>query len=360
MKLLLHFASLLFVTVAVAQQHETYEYTRINDSTRQFKSSSYDVIFYDYKKSNGVKERRVTANGDVYRFSISETKGGLFQKILNSSGKTAATIFLGLVNTNNIVYGETNLKWKAISPDQWAYLLNGKEVLRCEYKNSDNKQQVEISSDSTLAFVVQLICLEKSMMNIKSRDYTGEEGGVQFGIKGGLNMSILSASINSESQFRSGLNIGFYLKVSIGKNSFFRPELYYSSQGQKDRYSYNTGVSAGRTTTELNYINVPLLFEFGKTITFQTGLQAGILLSAHEKGQITTQAVDDDLKKYMSPLDLSLVIGMGANISPRFNLGARYNYGLTDIFSLDYEPYPGLEFPEVKNRTLHFYVAYSF
>lgn len=357
MKILTKLVLLMIASAATAQQQQSFEYSRLSDSTRQFKSESHQVIFGKYKLlSNNLKERRVNVNGDIYLFTVKETKAGLVQKIVDAGGTTVATVFLG---SNDIVSGTLNLKWNGVDSDNWAYLLNGKEVMHFSYHKVDGAQRVYMSYDSLMPFAMQLAGLEKGLDHIRYHDYSGLEGKVQFGIKAGMNMSILSASINSDSKFKSGLNIGFYLKAPMGRNAFFRPEMFYSVQGQKDNYTYSTGADAGKTTTTLSYLNIPLLLEFGKTITFQTGMQVGVLLSAGEKGRIGTEPVDDDLKKFMSKVDMSFVVGMGANLTPRFNLGARYNLGLSDIFKNAYEPYPGLEFPSVKNRVFHFFVGYS-
>ncbi len=359
MKILAKFVLLMIASAATAQQQQqqSFEYSWLNDSTRQFKSETYQVLFGKYKPLlNNIKERRVSVNGDFYLFTIKETKAGLVQKIVGTDGTTAATVFL---SSNDIVSGSLNLKWNGVDSDNWTYSLNGKEVMHFSYQKIDGKQRVDMFYDSSLPFPVQLAGLEKGLDHIRYHDYSGVEGKVQFGIKGGINLSILSAAINSDSQFKSGLNAGFYFKAPIGRNAFFRPEIFYSVQGQKDNYTYSTGADAGKTTTTLSYLNIPLLLEFGKKITFQTGMQVGVLLSAREKGRIGTEPVDDDLKKIMSKVDMSLALGMGANLTPRFNIGARYNLGLSDIFKNTYEPYPGLVFPSVKNRVFHFFVGYS-
>lgn len=360
MKNLLPFVFILSAHIATAQQHETFEYTRLSDS-RQFKSDSHQIIFGDNEKSiENLNERRVTVNGDVYLFIVNQSKAGLIQEIHDPAGATIATVFLGGLNTNDIVSGLAYLKWRNIDTDNWAYMLNGKEVMRCSYHNSDNIQRVDLTYDSIVPFAAQLAAVERSLASVKYHDYSGREGKVQFGVKGGANISILSASINSESQFKFGMNAGFFFKAPIGKNAFFRPEIYYSSQGQKDKYTYTTGADAGETTTTLDYLNIPLLLEFGKTVTVQTGVQVGVLLSAREKGRITTQTVDDNLKEFMNEVDMSLVIGLGVNVTRKVNLGARYNIGVSNVFKDVYEPYPGLEFPNVKNRVFHFFVACSF
>lgn len=177
----------------------------------------------------------------------------------------------------------------------------------------------------------------------------------QVGIKSGLNLAILSASINSESSYKPGFHIGMYVKTPGG----FRPEVYFSSQGQKDNYvSPPNFVSTGKTTTTLNYLNIPLLMEMGKKVTFQVGPQIGFLLSAKEVGTISNQSVNSDLKEFTKSPDFSLVLGAGINATEKVNFGLRLNYGLSDIFNSPSSP--GVDFPSIKNRVFHFYAGVSF
>jgi hypothetical protein len=177
----------------------------------------------------------------------------------------------------------------------------------------------------------------------------------QVGIKSGLNLAILSASINSESSYKPGFHIGMYVKTPGG----FRPEVYFSSQGQKDNYvSPPSFVSTGKTTTTLNYLNIPLLMELGKKVNFQVGPQIGFLLSAKEVGTISNQSVNSDLKEFTKSPDFSLVLGAGINASEKVNFGLRLNYGLSDIFNSPSSP--GVDFPSIKNRVFHFYAGVSF
>lgn len=179
-----------------------------------------------------------------------------------------------------------------------------------------------------------------------------------FGLKGGINLSMFSASINSESRAKPGLALGMYLKKQIGPKFNFRPELYYSNQGQKDNYVYPTGgPSIGTTTTNMHYINVPLLFELGNKMSLQFGGQLGVLLAGKEKGTIASVDIDENLNDVMTAADFALVVGVGYSIGGHFNGGARLNYGVTNIYSPDEDS--GLDI-EVHNRVFHFYVAYSF
>ena len=182
-----------------------------------------------------------------------------------------------------------------------------------------------------------------------------------FGIKAGINISSLSASINSESRAKAGPAVGFYVKTPMGRRSFFRPELYYSNQGQKDNYLYPYGgPSIGSTTTSMHYINIPLLFELGKKLSFQVGPQIGVLVKGMEKGTVSSVKLDEDLNDVMTTAELSLVVGAGFSAGEHFNCGVRYNHGVSNIYDPDDDQYPGIDPPKVQNRVFHFYVAYSF
>ncbi|HMJ67792.1 MAG TPA: porin family protein [Cyclobacteriaceae bacterium] len=181
---------------------------------------------------------------------------------------------------------------------------------------------------------------------------------IQFGLKTGANLSMFSASINSSPSVKPGFHIGGYLRTDISEKFHFRPELYFSSQGQKDNYETAGGQSVGSTTTTISAINLPLLFEAGRKVTFQFGAQVGFLLGGNEKGSINNQKVDEDLKDVMKPVDLALVVGLGFYPAEHFNFGVRSNFGVTTIFDPPSNAPP--DFPTVANRVFHFYLAYSF
>lgn len=188
---------------------------------------------------------------------------------------------------------------------------------------------------------------------------TAHAQDTKFGIKTGANLSMFSASINSEVSLKPGFHLGVYLRHGKTDKFHIRPELYFSSQGQKDNYVTGTGSqSLGKTTTTINAINLPVLFEFGKKVTFQFGPQLGMLLSGHEKGTIQNKSVNDDLKESMNSVDVSMVLGLGFYAGENFNLGVRYNFGVSPIFKTPQNA-PS-DFPKIDNRVIHLYVAYSF
>lgn len=191
-----------------------------------------------------------------------------------------------------------------------------------------------------------------------------QDDNTVFGIKTGINTSIFSSSINNNSDagFKSGFHFGIYIKHPVSERFFFRPELYYSNQGQKDDYAVPPAAfPVGSTKTILNYINLPLLFETGREISFQFGPQVGIFLSGREKGIIDNTRVDENLKGAMKTADVGFILGFGVSPDENFNVGFRFNIGLTDIYKADDNfSIPGVEFRAVKNRVLHFYLGYTF
>ncbi len=182
-----------------------------------------------------------------------------------------------------------------------------------------------------------------------------------FGLKGGVNISRLSASVNSETRAKSGLVFGMYLKKQIGPRLYFSSEWCYSSQGQKDNYLYPYGgPSIGSTTTSLHCLNFPLLFELGNTISFQFGGQLGVLLSGSEKGTIASVAIDENMNEVLTTTDFAFVAGVGYSFNRNINCGVRLNYGVTNILKPEQGSNLNTDLPKVHNRVLQCYVAYSF
>ena len=169
-----------------------------------------------------------------------------------------------------------------------------------------------------------------------------------FGLKTGLNLSILSSSFNSEASFKPGFHLGAFMKTRLGESGYFQPEIYYSNQGQKNDYGAD-----GSTKLNMNYLNIPLLFGFGNRFSIQAGPQVGFLLSAKEVGELNGSSMDDDLMDFSNTVDFSLVLGLEFKASENIALGSRLNYGMTNVFK-EIDDY------EIENRVFHFYLSYTF
>jgi hypothetical protein len=179
-----------------------------------------------------------------------------------------------------------------------------------------------------------------------------------FGIKAGANLSMFSATYHSKQSLKPGFTAGVFMRSRRSDAIHLRTELYFSSQGEKTEYVYGSQ-SLGKTETTINAINLPVLFEFGRTVAFQIGPQVGLLLSGNEKGSTASGSkVNDDLKEIMKPVDIGIVVGLGFYDGEHLSFGARYNFGISPVFEKqDGQP---SDYPTFANRVIHLYAGFSF
>jgi len=67
------------------------------------------------------------------------------------------------------------------------------------------------------AITVVLLLLSAAVIQAQESEAKSKEfPKASFGLKGGINLSMFSASVNSESRAKPGLAVGMYLKKQIG------------------------------------------------------------------------------------------------------------------------------------------------
>lgn len=140
---------------------------------------------------------------------------------------------------------------------------------------------------------------------------------VNIGIKGGLNVFTLSGTNDGGYNSRTSFHLGLLGHIHIADHFALQPEIIYSSQGTK--YSNNLDLT-------LNYVNVPLLFQymFDNGFRLHAGPQLGLLVNAKADGQ--------DVKDSFKGTDLGLTVGASYVHPPSgFGVDARYNHGLSNI-----------------------------
>jgi len=149
-------------------------------------------------------------------------------------------------------------------------------------------------------------------------------GRINFGVKGGLNYYNIYNDLNTNYDPRIGYHVGIFGHIHFNNYFSFQPEVVYSTQGAK--YKFNSV----DTRYNLNYINVPVLFQymFDNGFRIQAGPQVGLLVSAKSINDNGTIDNRDDFK----PLDFSLSVGLGYIFPPTgVGIGARYNHGIGNI-----------------------------
>jgi hypothetical protein len=183
---------------------------------------------------------------------------------------------------------------------------------------------------------------------------------VKIGIKTGVNLSILSGTINRDPKYKPGAHIGGYVDIPASEVVHIQPEFYYSSQGAKVSYGIPGAIKTGETNLHLHYFNLPVIFKFyiGELFNLQLGPQVGILIGARERGTYNGLDVDENVTDSYKAFDFALAGGFGIDATENFNFGARLNYGISDIGKDN--SVISSDRPSVNNRVIHLYAAFSF
>jgi hypothetical protein len=205
---------------------------------------------------------------------------------------------------------------------------------------------IEESAGTKVSFMKSKICqlsvlftatLLIAAMTVSAQEQqTSMDKGLKakFGIKGGLNLTNLYSSEANTDHMKAGFNAGVFAKLPVTKGFSIQPEVLYSLKGAKESYS-NFVQGDGEYRFNLGYIEVPVLavINLAPNFNLQAGGYAAYLVNANVKNvddQGTIQGAQDistsDFKKW----DFGLVGGLGFDIE-NFTIGARYNYGLTQI-----------------------------
>src|SRR5258708_3222876 len=162
----------------------------------------------------------------------------------------------------------------------------------------------------------------------------GDKLTPKFGIKGGVNFTSLYVDNVSKEHMKVGFNAGIFAKLPITTGFSIQPELLYSVKGAKDTYS-NLVQGNGEYRFNLGYMELPVLavVNLTKNFNIHAGPYLGYLVSANIKDvnsngdiQGATDLKADNFNRW----DVGLAGGVGFDVSA-FTLGARYNYGLSNI-----------------------------
>lgn len=158
----------------------------------------------------------------------------------------------------------------------------------------------------------------------------------QFGIKAGLNVSSLSSEEGLENQkSKIGFNAGLFMNAPIAANFSIQPELIYTQYG--DKYNANVLGNNYSFTRNLDYIALPVMFQYNATPSFylEAGPEFGLLVSAKNKltNQDTNNVIDEsrNYKDDLNSFNFGLGLGAGYYFTPNIGLTARYVAGFTDI-----------------------------
>jgi len=166
-----------------------------------------------------------------------------------------------------------------------------------------------------------------------------------IGIKGGLNVSRIAgrnATPSADSQL--GVHAGIMMQTSLMKSLIIQPELLYTQKG----FNYQFNISEGDTKVRnsLDYVEVPLLLKLNfvsNDIKVQpyAGPAVSYLIRANSKRirttGTTTVTTNDNISDQINKLGFGVAVGAEVIYLQKYLLGARYNFGVSNIYKNDTE-----------------------
>src|SRR6186713_39101 len=197
------------------------------------------------------------------------------------------------------------------------------------------KKKVMSFGKLSVLFMAGALALSLGANAQEQQTVTDSRPTAKFGIKGGLNLTKLYVDDAGGSEhMKAGFNAGIFAKLPVTKGFSIQPELLYSVKGAKETYS-NFVQGDGEYRFNLNYLELPLLavVNIAPNFNLHAGGYAGYLVSANVKDMNSDGSIEgaQDLKAdNFKRFDFGLVGGLGFDIQ-NFTMGARYNYGLTNI-----------------------------
>lgn len=158
---------------------------------------------------------------------------------------------------------------------------------------------------------------------------------INFGLKAGLNMSMITGASNQIMSSSNGFHAGAFLEFKALGKIAIQPELLFSTQGAKLESKDLTSV----TTTKMNYVMVPVMVKYYPIagLFFEAGPQAGFLITAKEdfEDKIATTNSSEDIKDKTKAFDMSANLGVGYDILDKVVVQVRYCIGLTNTSTVE-------------------------
>ena len=174
----------------------------------------------------------------------------------------------------------------------------------------------------------------------------------QFGVKGGMNVSSLSKDASlSDQKSKIGFNAGVFMNAPLASNFSIQPEVLYSQMGDKSTSTSTTTIGGttvvSKTTgsTNLDYVTVPVMFQYNATPGFylEAGPEFGLMVSGKSKGDTSvtsttgtttttsTNSGSVNIKDNLNTFNFGIGLGAGYYFTPNVGLTARYTAGITDV-----------------------------
>ena len=214
-----------------------------------------------------------------------------------------------------------------------------------------------------IAALALVFGISSSNLQAQTNDSSSSsKSGAQFGVKGGVNFSNLYTENVEDNNVLTSFNVGVFASFPITNSIAIQPELLYSRKGAE--LVYNNAFAEGSAKFKLNYIEVPALLKFNLTenLNIHAGPYFAYLIDAQVKNESDNGIFDfeesydnDDFNKF----DMGLSGGIGFDFNS-FGIGARYNYGLTNVGKERTILGQTYTIPDAKNSNISLYLSLQF
>ena len=174
-------------------------------------------------------------------------------------------------------------------------------------------------------------------------------GAIEFGLTGGFNQTYMLETEGSKGL--NNFNLGFYFDIRLKKETtwfLYTGCLVKSNMGASniDVYSVNdtyldSVMANGSINRIIQYFNVPVTvkYRFKSNVFVLGGAQLGLRYKARDEFTNSISNKDDIVYKHVTKdnynrIDAGLTAGVGYKFryGVMMNLGARYYYGLANVF----------------------------
>lgn len=164
---------------------------------------------------------------------------------------------------------------------------------------------------------------------------------LQIGARAGYNNSILRGDVAKGLDFKGnhGYHLGLFVEIPLTDRFSIQPEMIYSIQGAKTEIDV-AGIVKGTTKLKSQNLNVPVLAKIYLVdgLNLQVGPQIGFYTGNEFENNTKFLGKEDKSelklpKEVFSKVNLGAVLGLGYKMDSGFTIDARYNYGLTNVFT---------------------------
>lgn len=192
-----------------------------------------------------------------------------------------------------------------------------------------------------------------------STESYAQDLGLNFGIKGGVQLTNLYVDDVHDENSKVGFQGGLYFKNQITDFFALQPEILYSLKGSELEYD-NVLFGSGSYRYNLGYIEVPVLAVVSVgPISVHAGPYIAFLTNANIKDVDDDGDIDEIAeldRDDFNTVDYGIAAGVGLDFLSG-TLGLRYNYGLNEIGKDDIA---GELTKNSKNSVLSLYVGIHF